>query len=524
MSILSGSLLGLAWYQPFTFLIFIGWVPLLMIEQNLAKTFGQKRNKLKLIGFVYLAFFIWNLIATWWIVYASFGGACMAIFSNSLLFTMVFMIFHNARQRINKPNAIWLLVPIWIAWEYGHGLWDLAWTWLTLGNVFAFEHNWVQWYEYTGTSGGSLWALTVNILILKYLNEEKVKKLRVKDLAIILAAVILPMGFSFITKLKYGFSKGMGGIETVVVQPNLDPYNEKFVMDPEVQVQDLLKQLKGKINSETDYLVLPETFLTEYMDEERMENAQTILLLRDSILAKFPKLTIVTGASTVKIYKSGEKLSSTAHPDSRGTVYDSYNTGLQIEKDVPVKVYHKSLLVPGVERMPFPALFKPLEKLAIDMGGTTGSLGTQESRTVFINKNKVAVAPVICYESIFSDYVADYIRNGAQLIFIITNDGWWDDTPGYKHHLNYARLRAIETRCQVARSANTGISCFIDELGEIDQATKWWEEAVITKNLLPNSEHTFFVSFGDLITKTAVPIALLTFLFSQYLRFSNRKK
>lgn len=143
--------------------------------------------------------------------------------------------------------------------------------------------------------------------------------------------------------------------------------------------------------------------------------------------------------------------------------------------------------------MPFPTLLKPLESLAINLGGTMGSIGTQEERSVFNDSlNKVCIAPIICYESIYADYVTEFIRLGANLIFIITNDGWWQDTPGYIQHLNFARLRAIENRRQIARSANTGTSCFIDEFGNIEQATPWWKEALISKNMSKNLELTFF--------------------------------
>jgi len=117
---------------------------------------------------------------------------------------------------------------------------------------------------------------------------------------------------------------------------------------------------------------------------------------------------------------------------------------LQLNKE-GISYYHKSKLVPGVERMPFPTLFKPLESLAINLGGTMGSLGIQNERTVFYSHNKKArIAPVICYESAYSDFVSDYVENGANLIFIITNDGWWENTPGHRQHLAYSRLRAIE--------------------------------------------------------------------------------
>lgn len=217
-----------------------------------------------------------------------------------------------------------------------------------------------------------------------------------------------------------------------------------------------------------------------------------------------------------------KKKSSTAQQhDPSGDYFDSFNTGMQINKK-GITYYHKSKLVPGVERMPFPALLKPLEQFAIDLGGTMGSLGTQNERTVFFSHHhKAAIAPVICYESIYSDYVSDYVDNGANLIFILTNDGWWENTPGHRQHLAYAKLRAIETRREIARCANTGISCFITPYGEIEQATPYWEQAIISKNIIPNNTKTFFVLFGDLISYSSSTISILLIIWSQFLRFKK---
>jgi apolipoprotein N-acyltransferase len=105
-------------------------------------------------------------------------------------------------------------------------------------------------------------------------------------------------------------------------------------------------------------------------------------------------------------------------------------------------------------------------------GGTSGTLGRDKERLAIPDEQHYYVAaPVICYESIYSDYITDYIRKGANLLTIMTNDGWWDNTPGYRQHMNYARLRAIETRRWIARSANTGISCFIDPAGNVYPTT-----------------------------------------------------
>jgi apolipoprotein N-acyltransferase len=152
---------------------------------------------------------------------------------------------------------------------------------------------------------------------------------------------------------------------------------------------------------------------------------------------------------------------------------------------------------------------KYFEKYAINLGGTIGSLGIQKERTAFKNKNNTVVAaPIVCYESVYSEYVSEYVRNGANILFIVTNDGWWDDTPGYKQHLAYARLRAIENRRSIARSANTGISAFYNQRGDILQQSQWWKPMALKQTLNINNEETMFTKLGDFIYKIAVLLSL----------------
>lgn len=520
LSLLSGAMLSAAWYWQLTILIFFAFVPLLLVEGDLSNSEAPKK-RLKIWAFSYLTFLIWNLGVTWWVVYASFGGACMAFVFNSLFMSAVFLIYSNLKRRINKPWAVCLLIPIWLAWEHLHTLWDLAWIWLTVGNVFAFNTKWIQWYEFTGTSGGTLWVLLVNILVFKVLTGGEKLNLKSKAILKIAAAVITPILLSYLILIvREPLSAKNKSVNTVVVQPNIDPYNDKFVLDFQSQFIKFMNLVRGKITDKTEYLVLPETFIIEGLREDQLQHSEVLRWFSDSLISKFPRLKIVVGATTYSIFNDPTKLSITAREDkSSGQYYDEFNTALQLGKE-DIQLYHKSKLVPGVERMPFPALLKPLEKMAIDMGGTTGSLGTQDKRTSFTNAiNKTSVAPVVCYESVFSDYVTEYVRNGASLIFIITNDGWWEDTPGKFQHLNYARLRAIENRRQIARSANTGISCFINEFGVISKPTGWWVEAVIEENIYPNNQLTFFSRFGDIISYTATAISLLIIGFAVFLRF-----
>jgi apolipoprotein N-acyltransferase len=519
LSLSSGVLLSLAWYWHFTILIFFALIPLLITENKL--TSEGKRNNLKLFGLAYLTFFTWNILVTWWVVYASFGGACVAFVLNSLFMALVFVAYSRIKNRLQKSWGHWLLIPLWLAWEHWHTLWDLTWTWLTIGNVFAFNHNWVQWYEFTGTSGGTCWALFANILIFKTIKNNSTLKLISIPVIKIAATIIVPIFISYlIFVLRKNSFDTRNGVKTVVVQPNIDPYNDKFNWDFQYQFSKTMRLLKGKITSKTAYLVLPETFITENLDEATLNQSQEIRWFRDSILTEFPKLKIITGANTYILYNY-EGQSSTARKDEKGIYYDAFNTVLQIDS-ANLDIYHKSKLVPGVERMPFPALLKPLESLAINMGGTMGSLGTQSTRGVFENKRVGAiVAPVVCYESIFADYETEYVRMGANLIFIITNDGWWDNTPGFVQHLNYARLRAIENRRQIARCANTGISCFIDEFGNLEKETEWWKEASIEKNMRINNDLVFFSRFGDLLSYASLTCAALFFLWALWLRFKK---
>jgi apolipoprotein N-acyltransferase len=146
-----------------------------------------------------------------------------------------------------------------------------------------------------------------------------------------------------------------------------------------------------------------------------------------------------------------------------------------------------------------------------ELGGVNRGYSTKVVGTSFLNagsSNKIA--PVICYESVFGEYIANHIRDGAGAIFIITNDGWWKNTNGYKHHLSYASLRAIETRRPVIRSANTGISCFIDIRGEIILKTEWWVPSVIKSKFNYENRLTPYVRFGDYLLYIACVISILT--------------
>jgi apolipoprotein N-acyltransferase len=507
LACLTGALLGLSWQNHFYWISFIAWVPLLFVSEN-------KPKRISLLA--YIAFIVWNVIVAWWVWYASDVASILMHLANSLLMCITFTMYYRTRMRLGTPHAIWLLPLFWLSFEYLHQYWDLAWVWMNQGNVFANATNLIQWYEYTGSTGGSLWILVVNIAITRMIIRITEKKTWWPLSLGVSALILIPILISTLALKAPTFKISNVNLnQAVIVQPNADPYNFKFQASEAEQLAALEQQIKGQLNNNTKYLILPETYLTENIWEGTQDSSFSLQFLRERFLKLFPNLTIVTGCTSFYQFKKDEPLSITAREfNNLVGHYDVFNAALQLDSTGKTQFYHKSILVPGVERMPFPALFKPLEKLALDLGGTTGSLGTQKERSLLYHKDGYyKVAPIICYESIHSEYVSEYVKLGANLLFIITNDGWWDDTPGHIQHLNYAKLRAIETRRHIYRSANTGISAEIDECGEILQETAWWQPATLTVYLKPSDEITFFVKHGDYISKAAVILALFIYVF-----------
>lgn len=525
-SLLSAALLALAWPPwGFTPLLFIAFIPLLYVQHIVSNDNRLRARHLFLYGVI--TFAIWNAITTWWIWYASDFGAVMATIVNTVLMTSTLLIFHKVKRVLPERLGTFVLIPLWITFEFIHHSWDISWPWLTLGNAFGNSYKLVQWYELTGVFGGSFWVLIVNVMLFEIMKHRNTLlrplQLRLSYIITLLIIIIVPVTSSLIRYHTINLEANKkNSINVVVVQPNVDPY-EKFDLDYRVTTENMLVLAESKIDTSTDYVVFPETSLVEFLWEERMPYTWTVQRLH-TFLKNYPKLKIVAGASTGHEYAPEEERSPTARKFKMEDIYyESYNTALQMDCTKTISTYHKSKLVPGVEKMPFPAVLGFLEDFAVDLGGTSGSLGMQKDRTVFVSANgRGKVAPVICYESIYGDYVGEYVRNGAEFIFIITNDGWWKDTPGYKQHLVYGRLRAIETRKSIARSANTGISCFVNQRGDIDQPQPWGVATAIKQTLTSNEGMTFYTRHGDLIAIAMTWLSVFAILFS-LLKFFKRK-
>ena len=513
-SILSGALLSPAWYQwGHGLVLIIALIPLLFVEDFLDKNKAEYGSG-TFFRYAVLAFFVWNTATTWWIVNASLVGVILAILINTFMWSLVMWLFHLVKRKQGPQLGYFSLILFWITWEYFYHNAEISWPWLALGNGFAYNIKLVQWYEYTGVLGGSLWVLVLNIILFNllksYVSGIQSGRLLAQS-ALVLVILIGPIVISLVRF--YSYIEVHDPKTVVVIQPNIDPY-EKFVSIQSIdQTYIQLSEAARVADSTVDYFIAPETSINNNIWMDEIEQVPDISMIR-RFLASYPKASYIPGIQCYRKYATGEKNTPiTREIPGEGIRYESYNAAIQLDSTRNVPFYIKSKLVVGVEKMPYAKYMKFLEKFTLRLGGTMRGWGTQDYRGVFFSSgDSTGVSPIICYESVYGEFVTGYVKNGANLLFVVTNDGWWGDTPGYHQHNSFSCLRAIETRRSIARSANTGISCLINQRGEVLQQLGWWKRGTVKGTLNANDKMTYYVKNGDFIGRSAAFFALLIVL------------
>ena len=526
LSVLSGLLFAFAWYpHGVAFLIFFAFVPLFWLSDISLKE-GKRNAFGRGILLFYPAFFVFNLITTYWIAYCTKEGAAAAIIANALLQTLTFSAWHACRKQVeNRVLQAIMLIAFWISFEFLHLRWDLTWPWLNLGNVFATMPWIVQWYSVTGAFGGAVWVMVANLLIyyiLRHLGSPKRYRIDHRKSFIIHTValglwIVLPSCLSLIMKI--WADKHIESdipIEAVIVQQNTDPWIEEYSLTNEQEIQRILDVAQPYLNGKTNLVITPESSVAHTIEMGTLRNHTFMegdkrfegFALLDSVTTVYPNVNFVLGLSTVSI--SDHKISPVAHECNPGQFMEFYNTAGFYNRNGLVSHYHKSRLVPGVEKMPFPKVFGFLENAIIELGGSNSSLGIDTAQRVFtfdVDGKPLCIGAPICYESVYGELVANFVKNGANVLSVITNDSWWDDSPGHGQHFEMARLRAVETRRYVLRAANGGFSGVISPTGSVLMRTKYNERTAIHTLINAQTRETFYVKHGDYIARIAVVFA-----------------
>lgn len=530
LALSTAFLLWLAWPPiPFTGpILLFAFVPLLFGVANIKQADLKSKGR-KIFALCFMAFVVWNTASIYWVynsLQSAMPGPVAILISlipfglGALLMTLAFWGYFQISRFLNRFWSYLALICFWITYEYLHQSWDLAFPWMNLGNGFASSHQFVQWYEYTGVYGGTLWVLVSNILIFEGIKAYRDSQtLTFKKLsAAWMLWFFVPAAYSGYTY--HHFQEVESPANVVVVQPNIDPYAKYGSMPASAQLQQLIRLSDSIGQANTEYFIWPETAIPEFADEEQIRSNPYFLSVQQ-FLSKYKNANVLSGIESYRLYQTAE--TPTARFDERsGLYFDSFNTAIQIENSARVQFYHKSKLVPGVEQLPFASALSFMKPAFAAFGGSTGGYGKQDKPSVFYSQSGLGVTPAICYESIWGNYVAESVGLGASFIAIITNDGWWGNTSGKDQHLAYAKLRAIENRRWVARSANTGISAFINQRGDIVQKTEWWQPAALKADINLNEELTFYTRNGDLIALAGCWGALLFVIVSLFLVVRKR--
>jgi len=527
LTLISAMLLSISWpTYGVPFFIFTALVPLLMMEHGISKFSNYRRKGWVVFGLSYLCFIIWNIVTTGWLYGSknpdgshSLMAVLFPVLVNSLLYSLVFQCYHWYKNAQGTYWGLAFFVAIWMSFEKFHLNWELTWPWLNLGNSFSEYPKLVQWYDTLGATGGSFWILLINVLLfytIRIWEAGRKRKDLIKNSSIVAALIIIPMIISVVKYNNFN-EKPIGTVNVLMLQPDLDPYAEKYSKDSLTIEQDLLdlaeKNTKGKI----DYYIAPETALPGRGSISETAFEKSIILNNlKAFLTKHPGSVFSTGISSHKLYTSQENLPKEAYQINQGLWVESFNTAIQVIPNQKVQVYHKGKLVPGVEIFPYMSYLKPLLGDAmINLGGTVASLGTDKERLAFSNPfNKGKIAPIICYESIYGEFVTEYVKKGANFLGIMTNDSWWGVSEGHKQLLSYAKLRAIETRREIARAANSGISAHINAKGEIVEDTFYGDKTALFAKVNLYDKQTFYVKAGDLLTRFSIfALGFLLFYF-----------
>ena len=227
-SLFSGILLGSSWpVNGVTPLIFISLIPLLFIEDVISKDNYGKKN-LRIFFYSYLAFLTWNISTTWWIVYTTLPGAIFANVVNSSFYSIIFLLYSRVKRRVDYKAGSLFLITFWIAFEKFHLNWEFSWPWLNLGNVFSERIDWIQWYEYTGVFGGSLWVLCSNLLLFNLLRKySSFKDKRRFYIRIIPRTLLISIPIFISLLVKPNLNK-VDEFKVLITQPKIDPWESKY--------------------------------------------------------------------------------------------------------------------------------------------------------------------------------------------------------------------------------------------------------------------------------------------------------
>ncbi|MEP6955811.1 MAG: apolipoprotein N-acyltransferase [Chthoniobacterales bacterium] len=396
----------------------------------------------------------------------------------------------------NNLRLAFLLAAAFVTVETLRSLVFTGWGWNTLGSALHAQWALIQIAEFTGVPGLSFLVAFTNVILVatvrRFILESQVKKSRPHfDFTLTMAAILGVVSFGIRTVQTMEPAQN---VRVAALQPNV-PREQKFnadFMQTTFQQYSQLSQLA--LQAKPDLLIWPESSMP------------------NPVLPGEPSYDFVMSfVAATKV----DLLLGVIDEDEK----DAYNAALLVAgPDQAVQRYRKLHLVPFGE-------YVPGRNTIPGIGAIVGAqvpedFGVGKEHTVFqLTRPGVRVAPLICFEDTIGELTRQFVRAGANLLANVTNDGWFQQSAGSPQHLANAVFRCVETRLSMVRSANTGVTCFINRFGRVSdvlldengsQFTQGFKVAEVAVPL--NYEPTFYVRHGELLADICAVVTGLTLL------------
>ena len=515
LSLSSAVILSLS-FPPFQLGVFacVALVPFLIVSDSIESYW-------RFFRYAYFTFFVFSLLALYWVggfthgkdPYLMIAGVALYLWE-PLVLSIPAMVYFFVKKRLKSKYSVLAFPFIWITMEWLYALGELAFPWLTLGNTQTYNLEKIQFADITGVYGISLWILVINVLVY-FLVKEVQSGIKDKNryylAAVILIVYLLP-NFYWVDEKSFQNSDG-NKINVGIVQPNIDPWDKwegaNTFLGRWRQSKQYLELIGKHINKNIDLVVLPESAILLNLPAhyEQMQEFKTVI---DSM-----NVSVISGYVRVQYYEPDNAPLTSSVIKGTNIRYDSFNSIMFVEPVTKeVQTYSKMRLVPFAERIPYankvPFLIEPLR-----WGVGISNWGLASDSTVFESRKfNSKFLSMVCYESIFPEFIAHFVDKGAEFLVFITNDSWWGNTSGARQHNQYSIIRAIENRRWVVRCANGGISSFVDPLGRMYDQTQMYTQAYISHQIEPLKTKTFYSNHGDWIARICASITAVIFLFS----------
>ena len=526
--ILSGVLLGISFPPiPLPYFVFFALVPYLFILE-------KKDGLAEINKFTYVTMFAFNLITLYWVgswskeadPFLMISGAAL-LFFNPALYLIPSSLYYVSKKFFPKKVALFLFPIFWTTFEFLYSVTEARFPWLTLGNSLPYFKSYIQIADIVGVYGLSLLILYSNIFIyLTFLHYKSYRKIHFGYSSAALLILIFPVIYGFI-KVN-NFKRSDEKVQVGLIQPNLNPWNKWEEGNLDSQIDLYFELSRHAVDEGAELLLWPETALPVYLLSAGYSDQK----LRLKKFIDSVDVPLITGMPDANFFKNEEAPDYAKESQVSDYLYTSYNSILLFSPGNPkVQKYGKIKLVPFGERVPFVDQIPFMgELIKWNVGISSWNVG--RDTTIFKVKldslaDSLSLSGVVCIESIYPDFVAQFVKKNSKLIAVVTNDSWYGNSSGPYQHKAISVLRAVENGRTVVRAANGGISAIINPVGEIIAQTEMFEREVLVGDAYLYSDLTFFSRYPLLIPYITVIISLfyiLNFLFAQARLLLNKKR